>query len=273
MAAPLSSRQSSLASQLLQKKIAIYPSPLWERACPRWRRCCLQGRARWQASSYRKTPQPPASPCGSGLARDGSAAVFKAELAGKPAPTEKHRNLPPPPVGAGLPAMASLLSSRQSSPASQLLQKSICPRWQRCCLQGRARWQASSYKKHRNLPPPPCGSGLARDGVAAGFKAELAGKPAPTKKHRNLPPPPCGSGLARDGSAAVFKAELAGKPAPTEKHRNLPPPPCGSGLARDGSAAVFKAELAGKPAPTEKHRNLPPPPVGAGLPATLATNP
>ena len=125
--------------------------------------------------------------------------------------------------------MAVPLSSRQSSLASQLLQKNTA------------------------ISHSPCGSGLAGDGVAAVFKAELAGKPAPTEKHRNLPPPPCGSGLARDGSAAVFKAELAGKPAPTEKHRNIPPPPCGSGLARDGVAAGFKAELAGKPAPTEKH--------------------
>ena len=121
MAAPLVSRQSSLASQLLQKGIAICPLPLWERACPRWQRCGLQ-----------------------------------AELAGKPAPTEKPRNLPAPPVGAGLPAMAALLVSRQSSLASQLLQRSIATR------------------------PSPCGSGLARDGSAAVFKA------APSDKHRYL---------------------------------------------------------------------------------------
>ena len=122
MAAPLTSSQSSLASQLLQKSsIAIRPLLLWERACPRWRRRWFQARARWQASSYRK-----------------------------------HRNLPPPPVGAGLPAMAALLVSRQSSLASQLLQRSIATR------------------------PSPCGSGLARDGGAAVFKA------APSDKHRYL---------------------------------------------------------------------------------------
>ena len=82
-------RQSSLASQLLQKSsIAIRPLLLWERACPRWRRRWFQGRARWQASSYRKAASQSApSFCGSGLARDGSAAVFKA------APSDKHRYL------------------------------------------------------------------------------------------------------------------------------------------------------------------------------------
>ena len=127
MAALLSSRQSSLASQFLQISIAICPLPLWERACPRWQRRWFQGRARWQASSYRKAASQSAhSSCGSGLARDGGAAGFKAELAGKPAPTEnQHRNLPLPPVGAGLPAMAAPLSSRPSSLASQLLQISI----------------------------------------------------------------------------------------------------------------------------------------------------
>ena len=276
MAAPLSSRQGSLASQLLQKNTAICPSPcgsglardgsaavfkaglagkpaptekhrnlplpLWERACPRWRRCCLQGKARWQASSYRKASQSPASPCGSGLARDGSAAVFKAELAGKPAPTEKHRNLPPPPVGAGLPAMASLLASSQSSLASQRLQKSIaisrlplweraCPRWQRRCLQGRARWQASSYRKTPQSPASPCASGLARDGSAAVFKAELAGKPAPTEKHRNLPPPPVRAGLPAMASLlASSQSSLASQLL--QKSIAISHSPCGSGLAR-----------------------------------------
>ncbi len=161
MAVPLSSRQSSLASPLLQKNTAISHSP-----------------------------------CGSGLARDGVAAGFKAELAGKPAPTEKH-----------LPAMAALLSSRQSSPASQLLQKSI------------------------DICPSPCGSGLARDGVAAVFKAELAGKPAPTEKHRNLPLPlweracprwqrRCLQGSARWQASAYRKTPQS------------PASPCGSGLAR-----------------------------------------
>ena len=157
MASLLSSRQSSLASQFLQKSIAISPSPLWERACPRWQCRYLQGRARSQASSYRKTSQ--------------SA---------------------PPPVGAGLPAMAAPLSSRQNSPASQLLQKSTA------------------------ICPSPCGSGLARDGVAAVFKAALAGKPAPTEKHRNLPPPPVGAGLPA----------MAAPLAPSKPRRlNRPPQP------------------------------------------------
>ena len=165
MAAPLTSSQSSLASQLLQKGIVICPSP-----------------------------------CGSGLARDGSAADFK------PAPTEKPHNLPAPPVGAGLPAMAALLSSRQSSLASQLLQKSSIA-----------------------IRPSPCGSGLARDDGAADFRqSSLASQLL--QKGIAICPSSCGSGLARDDGAADFKAELAGKPAPTERHRNLPPPSVGAGL-------------------------------------------
>ena len=137
MAALLTSRQCSLASQLLQTSTVTRPSF-----------------------------------CGSGLARDGSAAVFKAELAGKPAPTDKHSN---PPL---------------------LLWERACPRWQRRWFQGKARWQASSYRKAASQSAPsPCGSGLARDGSAAVFKPELAGKPAPTERHRNLPPPPVGAGL------------------------------------------------------------------------------
>ena len=172
MASLLASRQSSPASQLLQKSIAIYPSPLWERACPRWRRCCLQGRARWQASSYRKTPQPPASPCGSGLARDGSAAVFKAELAGKPAPTEKHRYLPLP------------------------LWERACPRWRRCCLQGSARWQASAYRKTSQSAPPPAGVGLpAMAAPLSSRQSSLASQLL--QKNTAISHSPCGSGLAR----------------------------------------------------------------------------
>ncbi len=196
MASLLSSRQSSLASQRLQKSIAITPSP-----------------------------------CGSGLARDGSAAVFKAELAGKPAPTEKHRNLPPPPVGAGLPAMAAPLSSRQSSLASQRLQKNTaisrlplweqaCPRWRRCCLQGRARRQASSYRK-----------ASARDGSAAVFKAELAGKPAPTKNTAISRLPPVGAGLPAMASLlASSQSSLASQRL--QKNTAISHSPCGSGLAR-----------------------------------------
>ncbi len=271
MASLLSSSQRSLASQLLQKNIAICHSP-----------------------------------CGSGLARDGSAAVFKAGLAGKPAPTEKHRNLPlslweracprwqrrclqgrarwqassyrkasqspTPPVGVGLPAMASLLSSRQSSLASQLLQKSIaisrlplweraCPRWRLRWLQGRARRQASSYRK-----------ASARDGVAAGFKPELAGKPAPTEKHRNLPLPlweracprwqrRCLQGRARWQASSYRKTPQS--PAYPLWERACPrwQRRCLQGRAR-WQASAYK-----------KTPQSPTPPVGAGLPATLATNP
>ena len=144
-------RQSSLASQLLQKGIAICPLPLWERACPRWQRHWFQDRARWQASSYRKASQSAPSSCGSGLARDDDAADFKAELAGKPAPTEKqHRNLPAPPVGAGLPAMAALLSS------SQLLQK--------------ASISTCYFSQHLHQGLPACGAFAARRSAGFQFK-------------------------------------------------------------------------------------------------------
>ena len=170
MAAPLVSSQSSLASQLLQKSTAISPLPLWERDCPRWQRCGLQ-----------------------------------AELAGKPAPTESIAICPLP------------------------LWERACPRWQRCCLQGRARWQASSYRKHRNLSPPPVGAGLpAMAAPLVSRQSSLASQLL--QKGIVICPSPSGSGLARDGGAAGFKAELAGKPAPTERHRNLPPPPVGAGL-------------------------------------------
>ena len=141
--------------------------------------------------------------------------------------------------------MAAPLSSRQNSLASQLLQKSIA------------------------ISHSPCGSGLARDGSAAVFKAGLAGKPAPTKKHRNLPPPPCGSGLARDGVAAVFKAELAGKPAPTEKHRYLPLPLWERACPR-WQCRWLQGRARWQASAYRKTPQSAPPPVGAGLPAMAA---
>ena len=190
MAAPLTSSQSSLASQLLQKSsIAIRPLLLWERACPRWRRRWFQARARWQASSYRK-----------------------------------HRNLPPPPVGAGLPAMAALRAS------------------------GRARWQASSYRKHRNLSPPPVGAGLpAMAALLSSRQSSLASQLLQTSTVTR--PSFCGSGLARDDGAADFRqSSLASQLL--QKGIAICPSSCGSGLARDDGAADFKA------APSDKHRYL-----------------
>ena len=151
MAALLSSKQSSLASQLLQKSTAICPLPLWERACPRWQRRWFQGRARWQASSYRKAASQSApSFCGSGLARDGSAADFKAELAGKPAPTERHRNLPIP------------------------LWERACPRWQRRGLQASSFRKASIstcyFSQHLHQGLPVCGAFAARRSAGFQFK-------------------------------------------------------------------------------------------------------
>ena len=115
------------------------------------------GRARWQASSYRKAASQSAPPpVGAGL--PAMAALRASGRARWQASSYRKASQPaPPPVGAGLPAMAATLVSRQSSLASQLLQKSSIA-----------------------IRPSPCGSGLARDGGAAVFK------PAPSDKHRYL---------------------------------------------------------------------------------------
>ncbi len=196
MAVPLSSRQSSLASQLLQKNTAISHSPCGSGLARDGVAAVFKAELAGKPAPTEKHRNLPPPPCGSGLARDGSAAVFKAKLAGKPAPTEKTPQSPTPPVGAGLPAMASLLASRQSSPASQLLQKSICPRWQRCCLQGRARWQASSYRKASISAPPPVGAGLpAMAAPLSSRQSSLASQLL--QKNTAISHSPCGSGLAR----------------------------------------------------------------------------
>ena len=157
--------------------------------------------------------------CGSGLARDGIAAQYLTDrvacIAGKPAPTgyawpaefTACRII----VGAGLLAMISLrctcqtvLSASQASQLPQVMQgqqnsrlagslwERACPRWHRraipdrpCCLHRR---QACSHKlcKASRIHglQDHCGSGLARDGIAAQYLtdrvASIAGKPAPT---------------------------------------------------------------------------------------------
>jgi hypothetical protein len=124
-------------------------------------------------------PEAAGSLCGSGLARDGIAAVRQADrvvcIAGKPAPTvfavlTKSGGLPRPSVGAGLLAMASLRCARRTalsaSQASQLPQflrcsqnpgvcrvplwERACSRWHRCGASGGPRLlhrrQASSHR-------------------------------------------------------------------------------------------------------------------------------
>ena len=157
--------------------------------------------------------------CGSGLARDDIAAQYLTDrvacITGKPAPTgyawpaefTACRII----VGAGLPAMVSLrctcqtvLSASQASQLPQVMQgqqnsrlagslwERACPRWHRraipdrpCCLHRR---QASSHRlcKASRIHglQDHCGSGLARDGIAAVYLPDrvvcIAGKPAPT---------------------------------------------------------------------------------------------
>ena len=149
MAALLVSSQSSLASQLLQKGIAIRPPP-----------------------------------CGSGLARDGSAADFKAVLAGKPAPTDKHSN---PPL---------------------LLWERACPRWQHCWFQGKARWQASSYREASQPAPPPVGAGLPAMAALLSSSQLLQKASISTcyfSQHLHQGLPACGAFAARRSAGFQFK--------------------------------------------------------------------
>jgi len=121
--------------------------------------------------------------------------------------------------------MAALLTSRQCSLASQLLQTSTVTR------------------------PSFCGSGLARDGGAADFRQSSLASQLLQKSSIAIRPSPCGSGLARDDGVADFRqSSLASQLL--QRSIATRPSPCGSGLARDGSAAVFK------PAPSDKHRYL-----------------
>ena len=253
MAVPLSSRQRSLASQLLQKNTAISRLPPVGAGLPAMASLLSSRQSSLASQLLQKNIAICPSPCGSGLARDGVAAVFKAELAGKPAPTEKHRNHPLP------------------------LWERACPRWRRCWLQGRARWQASSYKKTSQSAPPPVGAGLpAMASLLSSRQSSLASQRL--QKNIAICPSPCGSGLARDGSAAGFKAGLAGKPAPTEKHRNLPPPPVGAGLpAMAAPLSSRQSSLASQR--LQKNTAISHSPCGSGLarhigdePLTLCVN-
>ncbi len=245
MAAPLTSSQSSLASQLLQKSsIAIRPLLLWERACPRWRRRWFQARARWQASSYRKHRNLPPPPVGAGL--PAMAALRASGRARWQASSYRKASQPaPPPVGAGLPAMAAPLVSSQSSLASQLLQKSTaisplplwerdCPRWQRC-----------------------------------GLQAELAGKPAPTESIAICPLPLWERACPR-WQRCCLQGRARWQASSYRKHRNLSPPPVGAGLPAmaaplTSGRARWQASSYRKAASQSAH-----PPVGAGLPAMAA---
>ena len=180
---------ASQASQLPQvlhgQQNSRLAGSLWERACPRWHRRAIPDRPRRlhrrQASSHRLCKACRVhglqDHCGSGLARDGIAAVYLPDrvvcIAGKPAPTgyawpaefTACRII----VGAGLLAMISLRCTCQTaSPASQASQLP----------------QVMQGQQNSRLARIPCGSGLARDGIAAVYLPDrvvcIAGKPAPT---------------------------------------------------------------------------------------------
>ena len=182
----LSASQASQLPQVLHgQQNSRLAGSLWERACSRWYRCGVLARPRRQhrrqASSHRLCM------------------------------ASRIQGLPESLVGAGLPAMVSLrctcqtvLSASQASQLPQVMQgqqnsrlagslwERACPRWHRraipdrpCCLHRR---QACSHKlcKASRIHglQDHCGSGLARDGIAAQYLtdrvASIAGKPAPT---------------------------------------------------------------------------------------------
>ena len=146
-------------------------------------------------------------PCGSGLARDGIAAVYLPDrvvcIAGKPAPTGSAwpaeftacRII----VGAGLLAMVSLWCSGQTaSPASQASQLP----------------QIMHGQQNSRLARIPCGSGLARDGIAAVYLPDrvvcIAGKPAPIGWVMSL----TARSMWERACSRCRRCVLPGKPAP-----------------------------------------------------------
>ena len=176
-------------------------------------------------------------------------------------------------MGAGLLAMVSLrctcqtvLSASQASQLPQVMHgrqnsrlagslwERACPRWYRCGVPARPRClhrrQASSHRlcKASRIHglQDHCGSGLARDGIAAVYLPDrvvcIAGKPAPTGYAWPAEFAACQNSLwerlARDAGGAASQSHLgdaiAGKPAPTDNaaltKSAADDNPCGSGL-------------------------------------------
>ena len=159
--------------------------------------------------------------CGSGLARDGSTAVYLpdriASIAGKPAPTSD-----------ALPAEPAVWQD--------LLWERACSRWHPCGVPARPRRQhrrqASSHRlfianRICALPGAFVGAGLPAMAAlrctcqTASPASQASQLPQVLHCQQNLRFGRifCGSGLARDGSTAVYLpdrvASIAGKPAPT----------------------------------------------------------
>jgi len=165
---------------------------LWERACPRFRRCDQSGVPRRGHRGQARLPQELRRSCGSGLARDsgdGASQAYRgASIAGKPGPHRSCADL----VGAGLPAIQAMgpvrhtaASPSRASPAptgvAPILWERACPRFRRCDQSGIPR---RGHRGQARLPQElrrSCGSGLARDSGDATSQAyrgaAIAGKP------------------------------------------------------------------------------------------------
>ena len=146
-------------------------------------RSCRHNRASASLASQLPQVHPHPAPlrfCGSRLAGDGCYAFLQAQrgvcIAGKPAPTSAPTPCAtPPPVGAGLPAMAATRSCRHNEASVSL---------------------ASQLPQVHPHPAPlrPCGRRLDGDGCYALLQTQrvvcIAGKPAPTSA-----PTPCATPL------------------------------------------------------------------------------
>jgi hypothetical protein len=229
----LSASQASQLPQVIHvpTESAACQDPLWERACSRWHRCGVSARPRClhrrQASSHRlcianRILRLARILCGSGLARDGSAAQCIRQTA---------------------------LSASQ---ASQLPQVMHCQRNLRLarilCGSGLARdCSAAVYLPDRVVciagKPAPTGNALPAEICALPESLVGAGLPAMAALR-------CISQCALSASQASQLPQVMHG----QQNSRLARIPCGSGLARDGSAAVHQPVrvvcIAGKPAPT-----------------------
>ena len=203
---------------------------MWERACPRFRRCIQSGIPRRGHRGQARLPQELCRSCGSGLARDSGDAASQAyrgaSIAGKPGPHRSCADL----VGAGLPAIQAMRPVRhtaarpsRASPAptgvAPILWERACPRFRRCGQSG-IPWRV--HRGQARLPQElrrSCGSGLARDSgdaVSQAYRgAAIAGKPGSHRSCADL----VGAGLLAIQAMRLVRHTAArpsrASPAPT----------------------------------------------------------